>query len=75
MEVFRNRLLDRQAIHDELIHRALNDTGPWLTERLEREFMKEGFSRATSGRVQAACLRSHSSSNTVLLTAGRDGTG
>ncbi len=45
MEVFRNRLLDRQAIHDELIHRALNDTGPWLTERLEREFMKDSLER------------------------------
>jgi aspartate/methionine/tyrosine aminotransferase len=45
LDVFRNRLLDRVAIHDELMWRALNDNGGWLTERLEREFMKDSLQR------------------------------
>jgi len=45
LDVFRNRLLDRVAIHDELIWRAANDNGNWLTERLEREFMKDSLQR------------------------------
>lgn len=45
LDVFRNRLLDRLAIHDELIRRALSDNGQWLTERLEREFMKDSLQR------------------------------
>ena len=45
LDVFRNRLLDRVAIHDELIWRASNDNGQWLTERLEREFMKDSLQR------------------------------
>lgn len=42
---FQNRLLDRVAIHDEQIWHALNDNGQWLTERLEREFMKDSLQR------------------------------
>ncbi|MFZ5822498.1 MAG: pyridoxal phosphate-dependent aminotransferase [Chloroflexota bacterium] len=45
LDVFRNRLLDRLAIHDELMWRAQNDNGHWLTERLEREFMKDSLQR------------------------------
>ncbi len=45
LDVFRNRLLDRQAIHDELMWRALNENGRWLAERLEREFMKDSLQR------------------------------
>jgi aspartate/methionine/tyrosine aminotransferase len=49
LDVFRNRLLDRQAIHDELMWRALNDNGRWLTERFEREFMKDSLQRRQEG--------------------------
>ena len=45
LDVFRNRLLDRVAVHDELMWRASNDNGRWLTERLEREFMKDSLPR------------------------------
>ena len=45
LEVFRNRLLDRVAIHDELMWQALNDNGQWLAQRLEREFMKDSLQR------------------------------
>jgi aspartate/methionine/tyrosine aminotransferase len=45
MEVFRKRLLDRVMIHDELMRRALNDSGQWLVERLDREFMKDSLQR------------------------------
>ena len=45
LEVFGNRLLDRQAIHDELVWRATNENGSWLVERLEREFMKDSLQR------------------------------
>lgn len=45
LDVFRNRLLDRLAIHDELMWRSLNDNGRWLAERLEREFMKDSLQR------------------------------
>ena len=45
LDVFRNRLLDRLVIHDELMWRALNDSGQWLAERLEREFMKDSLQR------------------------------
>ena len=45
LDVFRNRLLDRVAIHDELMWKALNDNGQWLAERLEREFMKDSLQR------------------------------
>jgi len=45
LEIFRNRLLDRQAIHDELTWRASNQNGGWLAERLEREFMKDSLQR------------------------------
>ncbi|MCK4898300.1 MAG: hypothetical protein KAS38_05965 [Anaerolineales bacterium] len=45
LDVFRNRLLDRVVIRDELMRRALNDSGQWLVERLEREFMKDSLQR------------------------------
>ncbi|MFL7869328.1 MAG: pyridoxal phosphate-dependent aminotransferase [Anaerolineales bacterium] len=45
LDVFRNRLLDRVAVHDELMWRASNDNGRWLSERLEREFMKDSLQR------------------------------
>jgi len=45
LAVFRNRLLDRVAIHDELMWRASNDNGHWLPERLEQEFMKDSLQR------------------------------
>ena len=45
LEVFRNRLLDRSLIHDELMRKAQNDNGPWLINRLEREFMKDSLQK------------------------------
>jgi len=45
LDVFRNRLLDSLAIHDELVWRATNENGNWLAERLEREFMKDSLER------------------------------
>ncbi len=45
LEVFRTRLLERAAIHDELLSRALNDGGDWLDRRLDRELMKDSLSR------------------------------
>ena len=45
LEVFGNRLLDRHAIHDELVWRATNENGNWLADRLEREFMKDSLQR------------------------------
>ncbi|HBY09425.1 MAG TPA: hypothetical protein DEH22_17205, partial [Chloroflexi bacterium] len=45
LEIFRNRLLDRVAIHDERLRRAQDDGGQWLAERLEREFMKDSLER------------------------------
>ncbi len=43
LDVFRNRLLDRAAIQDELMRRALDDGGAWLSMRLEREFIKDSL--------------------------------
>ncbi len=43
LAVFRNRLLDRSAIYDELLRRAQDDRGQWLTERLAQEFMKDSL--------------------------------
>ncbi len=45
LELFRTRLLDRAVISDELIRKATNDRGEWLTERLEREFSKDSLQR------------------------------
>ncbi len=45
LDIFRNRLLDRLAIHDELMWRAVNENGRWLAERLEQEFMKDSLQR------------------------------
>ena len=45
LEIFRTRLLDRAFISDELMRKALNDSGNWLEERLEREFMKDSLPR------------------------------
>lgn len=45
LAVFRNRLLDRSLIQDELLQRASNDSGQWLAERLEGEFMKDSLQR------------------------------
>ena len=45
LDIFRNRLLDRVAIHDELMWQAVNENGRWLAERLEREFMKDSLQR------------------------------
>ena len=44
LDVFGNRLLDRVAIYDELMRKA-SDSGRWLVERLEREFMKDSLQR------------------------------
>ena len=45
LELFRTRLLDRALISDEMMRRALNDTGSWLEQRLDREFMKDSLPR------------------------------
>ena len=47
--MFWNRLLDHAAIQDELLWRASNDSGGWLAERLEREFMKDSLQRRQEG--------------------------
>ncbi len=43
LDIFRARLLDRELINDELIRQASSDSGQWLTQRLEREFMKDSL--------------------------------
>ena len=45
LDIFRTRLLDRALISDELMRQALSDNGEWLTERLDREFMKDSLPR------------------------------
>jgi aspartate/methionine/tyrosine aminotransferase len=45
LEGFRTRLLDRGMIADGLLIQAQKDNGQWLTERLEREFMKDSLQR------------------------------
>ena len=55
LELFRTRLLDRALISDELMRRAMDDSGEWLAERLEREFMKDSLQR----RQQLFRLRSY----------------
>ena len=45
LDVFRDRLLDRSLINDELIRKAQSDGGQWLTQRLESEFMKDSLQR------------------------------
>lgn len=45
LSVFRDRLLDRALINDELIRKALSDGGQWLSQRLEKEFMKDSLQR------------------------------
>jgi aspartate/methionine/tyrosine aminotransferase len=45
LEVFRNRLLNRSSISDELVQRALQDGGDWLDGQLEREFMRDSLPR------------------------------
>jgi aspartate/methionine/tyrosine aminotransferase len=55
LAIFQTRLLDRAIISEELMHRALNDTGDWLDKRLDREFMKESLPR----RQAAFRLRSY----------------
>jgi len=49
LDVFRNRLLDRVAVHDELAWRAVNENERWLARRLEREFMKDSLPRRQEG--------------------------
>lgn len=55
LEVFRTRLLNRASLSDELLRRARQAGGDWLTERLQREFMKDALSR----RQQEFRLRSY----------------
>ena len=62
LEVFRTRYLDRAAISDELMQRALRDGGSWLGERLEGEFMKDLLQR------RQALFRSRSFDRTVHPT-------
>ncbi|MCX7839059.1 MAG: pyridoxal phosphate-dependent aminotransferase, partial [Anaerolineae bacterium] len=45
LEIFRTRLHDRARINAELIHRAQNDNGAWLAERLERELTHDTLTR------------------------------
>ncbi len=62
LEVFRTRYLDRAAISDESLQRALRDGGSWLGERLEGEFMKDSLQR------RQALFRSRSFDRTVHPT-------
>jgi hypothetical protein len=43
--VFRQRLLDRALIHEELAREALSDSGKRLGVRLQQEFMKDSLAR------------------------------
>jgi aspartate/methionine/tyrosine aminotransferase len=45
LEIFRTRLLDRALVSDELMRQALGDGGKRLTERLQKEFMKDSLER------------------------------
>lgn len=45
LDIFRSRLRDRAMVSDELMRQALGDSGRWLTERLQREFMKDSLPR------------------------------
>lgn len=55
LDLFRNRLLERAFISDELMRRALSDSGAWLSERLEGEFMKDSLRQ----RQQLFSTRTH----------------
>ena len=69
LDVFRNRLLDRAAIHDELMRRALDDGGQWLT-RAPGARVYERFAPAPSGTVPAAYLRPYGASHPGLCLTG-----
>ncbi|MCG2786130.1 MAG: pyridoxal phosphate-dependent aminotransferase [Anaerolineae bacterium] len=45
LDTFRTRLKERAFISDEMMRRAAQGGGDWLSERLEREFMKDSLSR------------------------------
>ncbi|MEZ0395420.1 MAG: pyridoxal phosphate-dependent aminotransferase [Anaerolineales bacterium] len=45
LEGFRQRLITRAVLLDEMKRRALSDRGKWLQERLEREFYKDSLAR------------------------------
>ncbi|HKJ27944.1 MAG TPA: pyridoxal phosphate-dependent aminotransferase, partial [Anaerolineales bacterium] len=45
LDAFRTRLLDRAAIHDELMHKAAAHHGAWLPDRLAQEFYKDSLQR------------------------------
>jgi aspartate/methionine/tyrosine aminotransferase len=45
LDIFRARLSERAFISDESMRRATLGSGDWLSERLEREFMKDSLSR------------------------------
>jgi len=45
LDVFRTRLLNRALISDELMRKALSDSGEWLAEYLEPEFTKDTLQR------------------------------
>ena len=45
LEVYRTRLRERALICDELMFQAMKDNGDWLSERLDREFMKDSLQR------------------------------
>ncbi|MCC7209037.1 MAG: pyridoxal phosphate-dependent aminotransferase, partial [Anaerolineae bacterium] len=45
LAIFRQRLLDRALISDELMREALGDGGRRLGDRLQREFMKDSLRR------------------------------
>lgn len=43
LDIFRNRLIERAMISDDLIQKASCDGGDWLAEILSREFMKDSL--------------------------------
>ena len=45
MDVFRQRLLDRALINEELVREAQADGGKRLADRLQQEFMKDSLTR------------------------------
>ena len=45
LDIYRTRLLERALISNELMNQAINDNGDWLSEHLDREFMKDSLQR------------------------------
>ncbi|MDW8279108.1 MAG: pyridoxal phosphate-dependent aminotransferase [Anaerolineales bacterium] len=68
LERFGQRLKERALISDELVRKAAAD-GDWLTERLEREFMKDSLARRQAAFRQRTHDRTVHPTQTFSLQA------